>query len=61
MKTLKISNIILIGLFITIIIKIIAEVNYSKYQPFFNGNNAVYTELKIDKTQNFKYLFLKGY
>lgn len=61
MKTLKTSNIILIIFGIAILILVITQVVKSTYHPNNNSENAVYTELKIDNVQSFKYLVLNGY
>lgn len=61
MKTLKTSNIILLAFSLVIIIFIILKIVNSTYHPHSNSKNAVYTELKIDKIQSFKYLVLDGY
>lgn len=61
MKTLKTSNIILLAFSLVIILFVILKIVNSTYHPNSNSKNAVYTELKIDKIQSFKYLVLDGY
>jgi hypothetical protein len=61
MKTLKTSNIILILFGIAIVILLITQVVKSTYHPNNDSENAIYTELKIDNIQSFKYLVLNGY
>jgi len=61
MKTLKTSNIILLAFSLVIILFVILKIVNSTYHPNSNSNNAVYTELKVDNIQSFKYLVLDGY
>lgn len=61
MKTLKTSNIILLVFSLVIIIFVILKIVNSTYHPNSDSKNAVYSELKTDKGQSFKYLVLTGY
>jgi hypothetical protein len=61
MKSLKTSNILLIIFGIAILVILFEKVINSTYHPNNNAENAVYTELKMDKIQPFTYLALKGY
>ncbi len=61
MKTFKTSNIILLAFSLVIILFVILKIVNSTYHPNSNSKNAVYTELKIDNIQSFKYLVLDGY
>ncbi|MFZ4741551.1 MAG: hypothetical protein ACOYLE_10360, partial [Bacteroidales bacterium] len=61
MKTLKTSNIVLLAFSLVIILFVILKIVNSTYHPNSNSKNAVYTELKIDNIQSFKYLVLDGY